>query len=227
MALGARPIIVMDVKLVERFVQAILTKNSEQRAAALQAVIAEGEAVVPELIRALDTDEEDVHVGLAEACQQIGVSSLNPLVDALSDDKPQRRAGAVMALGMLGDEQVIAPLVTRLRDGDWWVRRYTLNALTHLGEPAIKVLIDGMRDTNVSTRVLATQALVEIGSPAINALLTALDSTHEQVRMYAALALGDIGDPSVRADLKMRQHDPAVRVQKAIRRALFKLTVQR
>ena len=108
------------------------------------------------------------------------------------------RLSAVDALGRIGSEKAIEPLINALNtDTDSDVRLSAADALGSIGsEKAIELLINALStDTDSYVRLSAADALGSIGSekaiePLINALFTDTDS---YVRRSAAYALGSIG----------------------------------
>ncbi len=82
----------------------------------------------------------------------------------LQDRDDAIRAQAAIALGAMGDERAIEPLIAALRDLDKTVRKNTTDALTRIGEPAVPMLIPLLGDSETSVRVQAAIALRDIGS---------------------------------------------------------------
>src|SRR5207253_7067987 len=107
-------------------------------------------------------------------------SAVASLVARLSREKDREaRAAAVTALGQLGDQSAVEPLIGRLADRDAFVRREAARALGLLH-----------------------------ARPAIGALVDRLGRDEEgEVRRQAAHALGLIGDASARPALEAALHD--------------------
>ena len=142
------------------------------------------------------------------------------LIDALKDAQPVRLS-AVRALGNIGDERAVEPLIATLKeDTDPRVRTAAAQALGELrderavdalitalaaeneaagpalvriGAPAIAPLVGCLREAE--TRGVATQSLVQIGNPAVEPLIGALKTYEDEARSAAARALAEINDP--------------------------------
>lgn len=88
------------------------------------------------------------------------------------------RRSAISALGRLGDERAVDPLVSALQDEDRYIRREAAKALGELGSPA-----------------------------AIEPLIAALGDSEENVRRNAITALGATGDERAVEPLKQILED--------------------
>jgi HEAT repeat protein len=56
------------------------------------------------------------------------------------------RRAAAEALGQLGDARAVEPLIARLGDAAWNVRRAAAEALVKIGAPAVEPLIGRLGD---------------------------------------------------------------------------------
>jgi HEAT repeat protein len=140
-------------------------------------------------------------------------------IDLLSDPDWVVRREAVITLGEMADERCVEPLARALRDGDWQVREVAIEAMGHVGSPAVEILLKLLRDWDVrkyaitalgkirDERVLdplmlqlrndefkddAINALVELGEPSVPKFIAALKDKDENVRKSAVLGLGRI-----------------------------------
>ena len=101
------------------------------------------------------------------------------LVEKLTDETASySRRSAISALGRLGDERAVEPLVSALQDEDRYIRREAAKALGELGSPV-----------------------------AIEPLIAALGDPEESVRRNAIIALGATGDESAVEPLKQILED--------------------
>lgn len=121
------------------------------------------------------------------------------LIKALEYEKDRQvQCDAAKALGKIGDERAVEPLINALKNKDGDVRRESAEALGKIGderavEPLIQALVDGT--SNVSKE--AAEALGNLGNPrALDPLVQALKDKYF-VREKAVEALGKI--PDVRA----------------------------
>jgi len=125
-------------------------------------------------------------------------NDVKSLIEALGykDEVALVRWGVVEALGEIGDDRAVEPLIKALKDED--VRMVVLWALGNIGdERAVKPLIEVLKGDgtpNYSVIWRATDALVTIGEPAVEPLILALKDEDVVVRDVAASALGKIGD---------------------------------
>ena len=72
------------------------------------------------------------------------------------------RGDAAKALGQMGDERVVAPLVQALRDSEDAVRWEAARALSMIGEPAVESLLNLLSDQDDDVRGRAAHALGDI-----------------------------------------------------------------
>jgi HEAT repeat protein/energy-coupling factor transporter ATP-binding protein EcfA2 len=122
---------------------------------------------------------------------------IDSLINDLADKEKDVRVCAASALGGIGSEKAIEPLITALSsDKESEVRGSAASALGSIGsEKAIEPLITALSTDKGSIAMSAAFALSGIGSEkAIEPLITALSSDKKsEVRGSAASALGSIG----------------------------------
>ena len=110
------------------------------------------------------------------------------------------RKSAVEALGEIGNDQAIKPLITTFNNPGVFVKMSAVEALGKIGnEQAIKLLITALKDpedTLFNGISHVAGALGKIGNEqAIKPLITALEDSNDDVdRSSAARALGEIGN---------------------------------
>ncbi|MEW6497202.1 MAG: HEAT repeat domain-containing protein [Cyanobacteriota bacterium] len=119
-------------------------------------------------------------------------SSLQPLLNALSDEKSYVRARAVRELGKIGTEAAVSALLDALNHKDSNVCGWAAWALGQIGSQAvITQLIATLNHEGPEVRTWAIWALGQIRSPAaVTGLIDALKHKDSQVRWRAASALG-------------------------------------
>jgi HEAT repeat protein len=136
------------------------------------------------------------------------------LARLLEHKDPQVQYEAAEALGNLGDEKAIGPLITALkRDEFSGVRWKAAEALSKIGNPAVESLIATLQYPDDDVRWKAAIALGEIGNPdAIEPLILILSDEDRFVRSRAAHALSMIGEPSIPPLIHaLKKGDPGVR----------------
>jgi len=129
-----------------------------------------------------------------------GQRSLSPLPEILmhfllKSGDGRVRWQAADALGKIGTEKTIEPLILALKDDESDVRESAATALGKIGtEKAIDHLILALKDDDSNVRGRAAEALGKIGTEkAIDPLILALKDDDRGVRRRAASALGNIG----------------------------------
>ncbi|MEN6395163.1 MAG: HEAT repeat domain-containing protein, partial [Methanoregula sp.] len=137
---------------------------------------------------------EDVSRRAALALTTIGEPSVEPLIDALSNQNPGIRKEAAAVLGQIGNTKAIPTLIETLADPERSVRIDVVKALAALGVPAIAPLMQVFREGDVRSRTAAMEALWMLGQPATTPLIMVLKDDQSDVRKRAALLLGEIGD---------------------------------
>lgn len=116
------------------------------------------------------------------------------LIVALEDKAEMVRSGAAFALGELGDEAAVEPLLQLLIDDASETGDHAADALAKIGQPAAAGLIEALQQAEAGVRVRATRALVPIKSrQAIGPLFYALEDESYMVRHYAEIALERMG----------------------------------
>lgn len=117
----------------------------------------------------------------------------------LEHKDPQVQYEAAEALGNIGDEKAIGPLITALkRDEFSGVRWKAAEALSKIGNPAVEPLIATLQYADDDVRWKAAIALGEIGNPdAVEPLIHLLSDDDRFVRSRAAHALSMIGDAAI------------------------------
>ena len=172
--------------------------------------------VIETLIRlALDDDDGRVRGQAVDALAEIDQEALERLLaeelgvdpdsadwaavrafaEALGANRPEFRMAAASALGRIGDEDGVRPLVRRLSDPDERVRQRVCYALGRIGDPrAVDQLTEQLDDEAERVRQAAADALASIGNgTAMRALLALLDDEQAEIRRVAASALGEAG----------------------------------
>ena len=197
---------------------------------------------VPELVKALDTDDKRKAVFVAWAIGAVGPhakDAVPALIRAL--EKPfavknskwqfNPHGFVAWALGRIGpDAKAAVPALAKALHGeDLWARRPAAWALAQMGAdagPATDALIKalaygsgGAWSAVYNAQFHAAEALANVGTPAVPALVTALGAKGAPTRRGAALALGKIGRTATDAVPKLaalvKDKDRLVRIEAA------------
>jgi vesicle coat complex subunit len=125
------------------------------------------------------------------------------MIECLQDKANNVRGSAATALGRIGLEQAVNPLIKCLRDEANIVRGRAATALGQIGsEQAVNPLIECLQDEARNVRGSAAAALGQIGSEqAVKPLIECLRDDANDVRGSAVTALGRIVSEKPTPDL--------------------------
>lgn len=116
----------------------------------------------------------------------------------LQNESPTLRKQGALALGRLGEEWIVGPLVAALVDDEWQVRKQIVWALGRSGDQrVIPPLISALRDSSREVAQEAARSLTLLGQRSIRSLLVALEDEREEVRELSATALAGIGEEAI------------------------------
>jgi HEAT repeat protein len=135
-----------------------------------------------------------------------GRPAVPQLADLLEDRNPAIRKMAAKALGDLGDQRAVEPLIRALADRDTEVRMEVVLALGWLGDRrAVLPLSRVMKVSTVEVRVAVIDALGSFKKDplAIEVLAAALEDGEFYAGMSAAYVLGKAGEPALRPLIAM------------------------
>ncbi|MBD3209855.1 hypothetical protein GF318_00555 [Candidatus Micrarchaeota archaeon] len=185
---------------------------------------------IPALLSSLGDSENKIR---AAAARKLGETGVNPFVYleiALMLEKPnppEAREGAAMALGELGDERAVRPLVAALDDENAEVRISALEALGKIGDSsAVPELMQSLEDYDWRVRQKASLALkkMKITEEQFGRLLSMLSKGETaEKRAGAAMALGELRRTRAIPALKNAMKDKDTEVRTAAAEALAKI----
>jgi len=147
------------------------------------------------------------------------------LIRALDYDRDAEvRRQAAEALGSMGDEQALAPLIFRLNDDDLAVRTAAARALGQIGDPrAVEALTALVEQEPEELASVAAQALGAIGSAdATPTLIAALVDQDPSLREVSSQALAQIGAGAAFALLR-KLDETEGEVREAVRETLRRM----
>jgi len=115
----------------------------------------------------------------------------------------ERRKSAE-ALGEIGDERGVLPLIDAMKDPSTNVQYVAIKSLGIIGDRrAVDPLINALKSDEKWVRLGAAHSLGHIGDKkAVEFLIPLLSDPHHDVRAHAAWALGKIGDTKAIEPLK-------------------------
>lgn len=182
--------------------------------------------VVAPLLDRLSNDEQwAVRRRAAGALGLLGAVSVEqgvvPRLITHLQDRDEVKAACVEALGRIGDQAAVEPLVNTLLTNRRGATSELRIALTALGAPAIPTVMRALAVPETEVRLIATQAIAEIGGPnAVVPLGSMLADNSVAVRRVAADALRGIADERVLPQVAAALGDEDWRVYHAARDAL-------
>jgi len=140
----------------------------------------------------------DVRIAAAEAIEKLeAVSSVDEILATLKTGDMGARIGAIYALGTIGGEKVLPPLVYCARRPEVDIRSAATAMLGKLAFPAtLPILVELLDDKNpaVQGRAIAALRNFPVTSEILNKLRTFLSSSDGVLEAEAAMALAAFND---------------------------------
>jgi len=145
-----------------------------------------------------DTDSE-VRTTVAHAIEQLEVASdITDILHSLKSGNMGARISAIYALGKIGGEKVITPLVYCAGRPEDDIRAAAVEILGRLAEPStLPVLLKSLNDRNSAIQARAISALSNFPPTATlcDHLRPFLEENNGELEAEAALAMAKLGDP--------------------------------
>lgn len=154
------------------------------------------------------------HRTMMDALRSVGDPLLQPTIGLLKSSDADMRVQAVYLLEAYSDPRTVGPLVTMLRDPDWWVRIVVCEAIGRLKEPkTIPALKELFADSDA--KWAAIEAVGRIGGDgAFTSLQPLLNDPSAEVRSATIASLRQVKDPRVEPALTaLTSKDPSVDVR--------------
>jgi HEAT repeat protein len=211
--------------------KALAEGNEALRADAARALAGAAKAnarVLAGLVKALSDPSADVRISVAKSLGEMGWTSeeaITALVGLLRDGVLSVRVAAANALAAIGEKAVAArpALFEMLQDADKSVRDAALDALPKLGvqpkEMAL-LLTPLLASPNAAVRRDISAMLVRLGQVAVPVLEAASKDANSILRKEASAALRKLAllaDPVTASIQQLKDVDPGVREQGAVR----------
>ncbi|MEA2035090.1 MAG: HEAT repeat domain-containing protein [Euryarchaeota archaeon] len=211
-------------RAVEPLIDSLYDELSQERSCAARTLGMIGdERAIEHLIVAMKDDNKNVRETSAQALAKIGEPAVKPLIERLTDNNPQIKAGSVVALRITGNRDAVIPISALLSDNDLHVRREAAKALGRIGNSEIvPALIKALDDDDAGVRLRATGALGRIeGERATDSLKNILTNDPDpRVRKRAAEALTTIGTQKATLALRAGLSDEDKNVQWVVKEGL-------
>lgn len=182
-------------------------------------------------LRPLLRDEnEDVRLAAAGAIERLeGLSGFEEVITALKTGDSGARIRAIYALGAIGGEKVVAPLVYCSRRPEDDIRAAAVEVLGNLALPAtMPVLLERLSDVSdaVQARAIAALARFPASAGLIGHLRHFLDKSDGSLEAEAAIALARLGDLAVAGRIADLLASPHASTRQAAATALGLLPLQ-
>jgi HEAT repeat protein len=135
----------------------------------------------------------DLNMPAINGLYEIGYATVEPLVKCLDNEDTRVRANAIYALGKIGDERAIQPLINHLPAASLEMRSRISDALIKVGRASIPALTKLLDNKDREIKWIAAYSLAQIGPDAEASLLNALKQRGPQASEDIIYALGLAG----------------------------------
>lgn len=223
--------VIGDARAVDALIAVLSDTDSLTACAACEALGGiSGANVVEPLIRTLGLNDEDLRECVVRSLASMGTTAVEPLIIALRDSRSHHGVdswarwrvgeGAVRALGEIGDERAIEPIIAVLGDirasaaqaldrigwhakddadgARYWIAKHDWERCRQMGSAARDPLeTAAMRASDETTRVGCVETLAKLGPEAAAALRRLAHGRSGTVRRAALAGLAEIGEPAV------------------------------
>jgi len=182
--------------------------------AAIGALRQLGQPAVEALLARLVEPDGRVRESVVQALAGIGEAALRGLLRAAQEGGLPARVAALRALGTIGGEKVVVPLVHALSDPEAEVRAQAVQSTIMLGRGVVPKLIVRLRhQPGNEARDAIVDALVGLGEGSVAEAVDMLQGPVPELRETAAVILGRVGMPAARALRAVLGHpDPDIRM---------------
>jgi HEAT repeat protein len=147
------------------------------------------------------------------------------LIKALEYEKDRQvQCDAAKALGKIGNERAVEPLINALKNKEGNVRRESAEALGKIGDTrAVEPLVKALGYGSYGPESIVVESLVKMGKPAVEPLIQAMKDKNRYVRKGAAYVFFETGDARAVEPLVKALGDEYDDVCKVVGDALVKI----
>ena len=135
----------------------------------------------------------DLDLPAVNGLYEIGYATVEPLVKCLDSEDTRVQANAVYALGKIGDERAIQPLVNHLAAAGIELRSRISDALIKIGRASIPALVKLLDNKDRELKWIGSFCLAQIGPDSETALLNTLKQRGPLASEEIIYALGIAG----------------------------------
>jgi HEAT repeat protein len=191
-----RPAAGAEIDELDTFL-ALLERGDEQQAeAAMNALVAQAERVIPVMKTWLISPNADRRWWAVSILAQIDTADTELILPALQDESIEVRQAAALGVAYRPDPKAVPALIDTLQAPDRILSSIAVNALIEIGADAVSALLDLLKEpqTGQSARIGAMRALAKIADTrAIPAMMTALEEDSALMRHWAEIGLEELG----------------------------------
>ncbi len=177
------------------------------------------------LIKVLGHPQAHLRMQASDLLIRMGEPAVTALITGMDDANPEVRKGCIRALGGIGNNRAVVPLLRHLRREDAGVAQFIIDALAELGDPrAVPALCRMTRNPSLILRYNAVRALGEFHDRrSIPFLIDALSDNANIVRLRAIDSLSSIDEATLWSPISELMDDPSPGVRAQAARAMGKL----
>jgi len=190
-------------KEIVELIQLLGSRESKTRLNAAREIAKLKEVALRHLIANLKYGDEYEREGTILALAEIGKESIEILINLLEDEDEKVRAGAVLAMGLVGGEEAIKYIINSLKDESNLVRFVASKSLSSLEIESFEQLIQALESEDWRVRYGVSRALEEAGERAIKPLLSTMLKGSDAQRVLAKSILHEIAKKSPECFLDM------------------------
>lgn len=153
-----------------------------------------GEPARPELLRAMEHENEEVRRAVISGATQPNLVDMSIFVKALSDENVNVRMQALHSIAKFENSNALPLYIQALEDPQTEIRQRAVQALVSIGQEAIPELLNAIQGESEKVRMVAARVLGALGEAGKPTLLELLKDKRSQVRLATRIALGEMED---------------------------------
>jgi len=184
---------------IHKQINILKQNNPVTQPAAIHELVLIGKPAVKPLIEVLKDESPGVREMAVEGLVRIGEPAVEPLIGAMKKEVLTGvKVNAADALGKIKDVRAIKVLIENLGDKNEEIRESVINALTQIGEPAVKPVIAVLGHRSADVRAGAAKVLGKINhADGAEPLISLLKDDVPAVREQAIESLASLGSHAV------------------------------
>ena len=183
------------------------------------------ESDVEGLVKVLGHSQAHLRMQASDLLIRLGELALPVLISTLDDPNPEIRKGCIRALGGIGNNKAVVPLLRHLRKEEAGVAQFIIDSLAELRDPrAVPALCRMTRNPSLILRYNAVRGLGDFSDRrSVPFLIDALSDNANIVRLRAIDSLSNIDEATLWSPISELLDDPSPGVRAQAARAMGKL----